>query len=133
MAISFEKVTGIHEQALRLRTQRAELLANNIANADTPGFKARDVDFKAVMQAQLSQQKSGLKVTKTNQQHMSLEDSRSSGKLMYRNPTQPAIDGNTVDTQTEIVQFTKNAMDFQSSFLFLNSRFKGLTRAIKGE
>lgn len=133
MAISFDKVTGFHEDALKLRTQRAELLANNIANADTPGFKARDVDFNAVLQARLSQQKSGLDVAKTNQQHMSFKDDARSGKLMYRNPVQPAIDGNTVDTQTEIVQFTKNAMDFQSSFLFLNSRFKGLTTAIKGE
>ena len=132
MAISFDKVTGFHEDALKVRTQRAELLANNIANADTPGYKARDVDFQAILQARLGQQKT-LQVAKTNQQHMSVDDNAASGKLMYRNPTQPAIDGNTVDTQSEIVQYTKNAMDFQSSFLLLNSRFKSLTTAIKGE
>lgn len=133
MAFSFDKATGFHEDALKLRSQRAELLANNLANADTPGYKARDVDFQSVLQAQLGQQKTGLSVSKTNQQHMSIQDPAIGGKLLYRNPVQPAIDGNTVDTQTEIVQYTKNAMDFQSSFLFLNSRFKGLIRAIKGE
>jgi flagellar basal-body rod protein FlgB len=132
MAISFDKVTGFQEQALKLTTQRAELLANNIANADTPGFKARDIDFKAMLRARLGMQKT-LDVEKTDPHHLSFEDTAEQGKLMYRLPAQPAIDGNTVDTQTEIVQYTKNAMDFQSSFLFLNNRFKGLTSAIKGE
>lgn len=133
MAISIEKVTGFHEDALKLRSQRVALLADNIANADTPGFKARDVDFKAILKARLGEQASGLAVDKTHQNHMGLADAAADGKLLYRNPSQPAIDGNTVDTQTEIVEFTKNAMDFQTGFLFLNSKFKGLTSAIKGE
>jgi len=132
MAISFDKVTGFHEQALHIRTRRAELLANNIANADTPGFKARDIDFKAMLSAQLEQQK-GMVVAKTDDQHLSLNDRSLDGQAMYRNPLQPAIDGNTVDSQSEIVEYTRNAMDFQSSFLFLNNRFKGLLRAVKGE
>ena len=132
MAITFERATGFNEQALKLRTQRAELLANNVANADTPGFKARDIDFRAVLQDRLNQ-RSGLAVDKTHAGHMSLEDPAANGQPLFRNPIQPSIDGNTVDTNTEIVQYTKNAMDFQSSFLFLNRSFKGMLTAIKGE
>ncbi|OZG73861.1 flagellar basal body rod protein FlgB [Hahella sp. CCB-MM4] len=133
MAISFDKALGIHEQALKLRTQRAEVLANNLANADTPGFKARDIDFKAVLQKQLGQQQSQLEVATTDEGHMSLSASGANGEMMYRNPSQPSIDGNTVESQTEIVEYTKNALDFQASFMLLNNRMKGLVNAIRGE
>ncbi len=132
MAISFDKAVGFQEQALRLHSQRAEILANNIANSDTPGFKARDIDFHAVLQRSLGNQ-SKLEPAKTHTAHMDFNDPAASGQLLYRNPSQPAVDGNTVDTQTEIVEYSENALGFQSSFQFLNSKFKGLVRALKGD
>ncbi|MDX5299018.1 MAG: flagellar basal body rod protein FlgB [Gammaproteobacteria bacterium] len=131
MTISFDRALGIHERALATRVQRAEVLANNLANADTPGFKARDIDFRAVL-AQAGQ--SGeLSMQRTHANHLPLTDGAGSVDVLYRNPLQPAIDGNTVDTQYELAQYTRNAMDYQSSFQFLNSKFKGLVSAIKGE
>ncbi len=134
MSISFNNALGIHEQALNVRVKRAEVLANNLANADTPGFKARDLDFKAVLNSSLSQSSSSgaMAIAKTNSKHLSTQNEPSEA-LLYRNPTQPAIDGNTVDTQQETAAYMKNAMDYQASFQFLNSKFKGLTSAIRGE
>lgn len=132
MAISFDSALGIHEQALNARVRRAEVLANNLANADTPGFKARDIDFQsALAQAQAA---SDFEMARSHAGHMGVNDSGGAGdELLYRVPQQPSIDGNTVDTQQEQSRFMRNAMDFQASFQFLNSRFTGLTKAIKGE
>ena len=132
MAINFKNALGVHEQALQLRVQRAEVLANNLANADTPGFKARDVDFRsALANAQAQSQPSGMK--RTHERHMDDWSGQDRAALMYRVPHQPAIDGNTVDSQQEQTRFMRNAMDYQASFEFLNSRFKGLTSALRGE
>ncbi|WP_250658527.1 flagellar basal body rod protein FlgB [Alkalimarinus coralli] len=134
MSISFDNALGIHEQALNVRVKRAEVLANNLANADTPGFKARDLDFKAVLNSKLNQpgEAAPMSVAKTNSKHLSTA-SASSESLLYRNPTQPSIDGNTVDTQQEMAAYMKNAMDYQASFQFLNGKFKSITNAIRGE
>lgn len=132
MAISFDKALGIHELALNTRVRRAEVLANNLANADTPGYKARDLDFRAIL-AQADGDASGLALDQSNPGHMSASDSGADGELMYRNPLQPSIDGNTVDAQQEQSAFMRNAMDYQASFQFLNSSFTGLTKALRGE
>lgn len=134
MSISFDNALGIHEQALNVRVKRAEVLANNLANADTPGFKARDLDFKAVLNSNLNQpgEAAQMSVAKTNSKHLSTA-SASIESLLYRNPTQPSIDGNTVDTQQEMAAYMKNAMDYQASFQFLNGKFKSITNAIRGE
>ncbi len=130
MAISFDNALGIHAKALGIREGRAEILANNLVNADTPGFKARDVDFKAMLNDQIDGQ---LKMMTTNGKHLPHASAAADGELLYRSPLQPSLDGNTVDTQQEMAEFTKNAMDYQASFHFLNSKFKGLRNAIKGE
>ncbi|PID44849.1 MAG: flagellar basal body rod protein FlgB [Proteobacteria bacterium] len=129
MSISFEKALGIHERALQFRVKRAEVLANNLVNADTPGFKARDMDFKSVLDQQLGD---SMAVSKTNSRHLAGEVDTTS-RLKFRNAIQPSIDGNTVDTNIEIAEYTKNAMDYEATFQFLNSRFKGLLYAVKGE
>lgn len=131
MAITFDKALGIHEQALTARSKRAEVLANNLANADTPGYKARDVDFKAMLERATGEGAENMK--RTHAAH--IDDSRGAGSddLLYRNPYQPSIDGNTVDAQQEQSRFMRNAMDFQASFEFLSSRFSGLSRAIRGD
>ncbi|TBW59091.1 flagellar basal body rod protein FlgB [Marinobacter halodurans] len=133
MAISFENALGIHEKALNVRVQRAEILANNLANADTPGFKARDIDFKAAL-GEAQGQSGELAMARTEPGHIDPDAAMSDrALLMYRNPYQPSLDGNTVDAQQEQARFMRNAMDYQASFQFLNSKFAGLTKAIKGE
>lgn len=131
MAITFDKALGIHPQAMGVRVQRAEILANNLANADTPGFKARDIDFRAVLNAE-SNHMSSVRLDKTNGGHLDGLLSPDEG-LKFRNPHQPGIDGNTVETQVEHSEYMQNSMRYQATFEFLNSKFKGLTGAIKGE
>lgn len=133
MAINFTQALGIHEQALNLRSDRAALLANNLANVDTPNFKARDLDFRTILQQSLQDDSAGNALQRTNSRHMSLDDDGVSAGLLYRTPLQPSLDGNTVDEQLELAEFTKNNIDFQASLTFLNSKFSGLTKAIKGE
>ncbi|MDX2421361.1 MAG: flagellar basal body rod protein FlgB [Amphritea sp.] len=133
MAISFDNALGIHEQAVGLRIQRAEILANNIANSDTPNYKARDIDFESVLKG-VQEGQQPLQMSRTSENHNAgLINSDFASELMYRMPTQPSVDGNTVDIQAEMARYTENAIDYQASFQFLNNKFKGLTSAIKGE
>jgi flagellar basal-body rod protein FlgB len=131
-SINFNNAIGIHSDAMLLRGKRAEILANNLANSDTPGFKARDINFQAML---AKESQTGMAMSSTNSAHLSHSSSSSSksSELFYRNPSQPSIDGNTVDTQLEQTIFSRNAMDYNSSFEFLNGKFKGLKSAIRGE
>ncbi|MBF7144599.1 MULTISPECIES: flagellar basal body rod protein FlgB [Pseudomonas] len=135
MGISFDKALGIHEQALNFRAQRAEVLANNLANADTPNYKARDVDFSSVLAAQADKVQHGsFGLERTNSMHIDAQGlSDEDGTMQYRVPTQPSLDQNTVDAQIEQANYAKNAVDFQASFTLLNNKFRGLVTAIKGE
>lgn len=135
MSISFDKALGIHEQALGFRAQRAEVLANNIANADTPNYKARDLDFASVLAAQNDKVKNGtFSLEKTNTRHIDAQGlNMADASLQYRTPMQPSIDQNTVDAQMEQSSYAENAVGFQASFTLLNSKFKGLVSALRGE
>ncbi len=134
MTINFNNALGSYEAALKLRTQRAEVLSSNLANADTPNYKARDFDFHKALAAQTSKSavKGGLHAT-----HLSHFNSNINGaanvELEYRIPTQPSVDGNTVDEHKEHAEFMSNSLEFQVAFTLLNSRFKGLTSAIRGD
>lgn len=128
-SINFNNALGVHPDAMLLRGKRAEILANNLANSDTPGFKARDINFQAML---AKETQSGMAMSSTNSAHISGSSSQSN-TLLFRNPSQPSIDGNTVDTQLEQTIFSRNAMDYNSSFEFLNGKFKGLKSAIRGE
>lgn len=133
MAISFNSALGIHADALTLRARRAEVLANNIANADTPNYKARDIDFAAVLDGQMTQ-RSSLHLNRTQNTHLSgLVDPDFAADLMFRVPHQPAVDGNTVEVQEEMARYTDNALRYQASFEFLNSKISGIRKALKGE
>lgn len=134
MGINFDKALGVHDQALKLRSSRAAVLADNLANADTPGYKAKDIDFQAALKGQLQLNKSSADMQLTHQRHISVSTGVAGQyDTLYRTPQQPSIDGNTVEEQIENAEFMKNSLAFQSSFTFLNSKFKGLTAAIKGE
>lgn len=132
MAISFDSALGIHDDALLLRARRAEVLANNIANADTPGFKARDIDFAAVLRGEQDVMNMELETSSSGHSREFIEPDFAA-ELMFRNPHQPSVDGNTVEVQEEMARYTDNAIRFQSSFTFLNSKFTGLVSAITGE
>jgi flagellar basal-body rod protein FlgB len=133
MAIGFAQALGIHEQAMNLRSDRAALLANNLVNVDTPNFKARDLDFRSVLQNSMQNTTASGGLELTNSRHMRLDNDGEGEGLMYRTPLQPSLDGNTVDEQLELAEFTKNGIDFQASLTFLSSKFSGLSKAIKGE
>ena len=135
MSINFGKALGIHEQALGFRAQRAEVLANNIANADTPNYKARDLDFASVLAEQSNRmQRGGVSLNRTDSRHIPADGViTGEAEMPYRIPMQPSLDQNTVDLQIEQANYTENAIHFQASFTFLNSKFKGLTDALRGE
>ena len=134
MSLSFDRALGLHEKALAFRADRAAVLANNMANADTPNYKARDLDFASVLEAQQSGSKQSVAVARTHSAHIHAEGliDQAAG-LRYRIPHQPSIDGNTVESQAEQARYTQNAIDFQASFTFLNGKFKGLMTALRGD
>jgi len=133
MTINFNKAFGIHEQALDVQSRRSAVLANNIANADTPGFKARDIDFRQALQnAMHANQSPGL--ARTDSRHFSANSRYLNTEQQYRVPMQPDTgDGNTVDANVEQAAFAQNAIQYQTSLTFLNSKIRGLLTAIRGE
>ncbi|HAQ28081.1 MAG TPA: flagellar basal body rod protein FlgB [Pseudomonas sp.] len=135
MSISFDKALGIHEKALGFRAQRAEVLANNIANADTPNYKARDLEFSSVLAEQAAKSQQGsFGVNLTNEKHIAAEGLEiADPSLRFRTPHHASLDQNTVDLQIEQSTYAENAIDFQASFTLLNSKFKGLMSALRGE
>jgi flagellar basal-body rod protein FlgB len=136
MPISFEKAFSIHDDAMIMRARRSSILASNIANADTPNYKARDIDFKAMMRSmEQSQPGDHLKLASTHRNHLSTSNSTTNfnSAIQYRNPLHASLDGNTVDSHVEQAKFTENALQFQTSFTFLNSKINGIMNALKGE
>ena len=113
---------GIHGAALEVRGRRMNILASNIANSSTPGFKARDIDFQRAMASAQGGSVSDGAI-----------DSAISGATMYRVPLQPSLDGNTVDLSTEQTAFAENAVQYQTTLAFLNGRIGQITRALRGE
>ena len=137
MAISFDSYLGGHDDALLLRSKRSEILASNLANADTPGYKAKDFDFKAAMSDATGSRsefsRNSLKMTASNANHIQTEHNGFSVDILYRNPYQPSLDGNTVETGIEKTEFSKNSIYYEASLRFLTGKFQGLSKAIKGQ
>ncbi|MBF6058685.1 MULTISPECIES: flagellar basal body rod protein FlgB [Thiomicrorhabdus] len=131
-----ESIFGIHEQALLIRNQRAQVLANNIANADTPNYKARDIDFRAALQEASSKNNNegDLPLMKTNSAHLQTDGGLTTSQfLKYRQPLQPSLDGNTVEGHVEKAKFMENAIQQQATLQFLNGKISGISSALKGE
>ena len=138
MAINFNSALGIHPQALLLREKRGEILASNLANADTPDFKARDLDFKAVLnQAASSSANTGnsgmVGLQQTNARHVAGQQTVLGADLLYRNPQQPSLDGNTVEGHIEQAKYAENGVQYEASLSFLKGQFSELMIAIKGQ
>ena len=130
-----ERITqslDMHVQALTLRAQRAELLAANIANADTPNYKARDMDFQSLYRARLGLAKAAGALHTTHSSHLPGTAS-ARGEAMYRVPMQSSLDGNTVESHVEQAAFAENALRYQASLRFLDGSIKSLIRVIRGE
>lgn len=124
------QAVGIHAQTAVLRARRAEILAANLANADTPQYQARDLDFSSLLNDELG----GTPLNRTDDAHLGLGDSRFGElELLYRTPAQASLDQNTVDVQAERAAFLDNAMRYQASLRFLSSRLTGLLNAFRGE
>jgi flagellar basal-body rod protein FlgB len=131
MAISFDKALGVHPHAMLIRSQRAEMLATNIANADTPGYKAKDIDFASALKTAKSNQLSGNTMVRTNEKHIAGGTRSVGSNELFRKPNQTDTgDGNSVDIQVERNLYTQNAMEYQASVQFLNGKFKGLKKAL---
>jgi flagellar basal-body rod protein FlgB len=133
MAFNLDTYLGVHTDALKLQSKRMEIISDNLANADTPGYKARDIDFRAAM-AQAGSVDAGVKLATTNSGHIGADPAAQiDSSLKYRVPLAPSLDGNTVDTQQEQAAFADNTVRYQSTLTFLSSAFKGLMTAITGQ
>ena len=134
MSNSIDQALKFQQTALNLRAQRSQLLASNIANADTPRFKARDIDFKQALAS--AQGEAGPLVT-TQANHVgginAGVDAAQGTRALYRTPLQPSLDGNTVDVATEQAAFGENSNRYLASLTFLNGRIRGLMTALRGE
>lgn len=124
------KALGVHEPALQVRARRLEVLAQNIANADTPNYKARDIDFKAVLKEAGSQSTA---MQATQSRHFAVGQELSPDGMRYRTPFNTSFDGNTVEMSVEQAQYGKAAADYQATLNFLENRISGLRKALKGE
>ncbi len=135
MASRFDQPLGVAEPALQLRARRHEMLGSNMANADTPGYRARDMDFREAMR-QATGDPSAQPLRATHAQHLQPGSSSSSAgdpQALYRVPHSPSLDGNTVETHVEKAKFAENVVDYQATIEFLKSRVQKLSGAIKGE
>jgi len=130
MAINFNHALDIHPQALILREKRGEILAANLANADTPGYKARDLDFTSVLQQTMP---SKPVMERTHAGHFAPQQQLLNAHLRYRNPGQVSLDGNTVESHVEQAKYAENAVQYQASLQFINDSFAGLMTALKGQ
>ncbi len=131
MAGTVDPLFGIHAQALQIQQRRMTLLAGNIANADTPGFQARDLDFKAALEQAIGGGSNALRIDQPG--HLDGAGTQADPALMYRVPMQPSADGNTVEVQTEQAAFMDSALRYQASLSFLDGKLKSLLTAITGE
>ena len=119
-----------YERALQFRAQRNEVLASNIANADTPNYKARDLDFGQALKG-ARQQSINLQTT-SDLHKQAWGITKQGAQTMYRVPTQPSLDGNTVSTDVEQAQFAENALQYRASLAFMDGSIRTLRMAIKG-
>lgn len=134
MINKLDEMLRFHQTALSLRSARQELLASNIANADTPDYKARDVDFASALQNAMSGTATKLPVVTSSPMHLDGNTGSTllGSPVMYRRPVQPSADGNTVDMDVERAQFADNALRYEASVKFVSDELKDMLAAIQG-
>lgn len=134
MINKLDKELNFHHQALSLRTARQELLSSNVANADTPNFKAKDIDFASVLREKLSltANTNNVGLTTTSPMHIGVNTNGAlDDSLLYRVPLQPSADGNTVDMDMERTRFADNSIKYDASITFITNEFRNLTKAMQ--
>jgi flagellar basal-body rod protein FlgB len=134
MSSRIDDTLRYNQTALNLRAARQELIASNIANADTPNFKARDIDFASALKGALSGNSPKLALTETAKSHQSgdMGKTAAGAEVKYRQVLQPSADGNTVDMDVERAQFADNALRYEASVQFVSGQIKTLLSAIQG-
>ena len=132
MTSRIDSTFQFNQTALSLRSARQELLASNIANADTPNYKAKDIDFASALQGAMSGNKANLPLTTTSASHFGAATGESvmGSPVMYRNVLQPSADGNTVDMDVERAQFADNALRYEASVTFVSGKVKDVLAAL---
>lgn len=134
MTSRIDDALQFQQTALKLRAARQELLASNIANADTPNFKAKDIDFASALQGALAGTPAQLPLTATSPRHLggAAGENVMGAPVMYRNVLQPSADGNTVDMDVERAQFADNALRYEASVRFVSEQVKSVLTALQG-
>ena len=136
MPLSLDAYLGVQQDALKVQSKRMEVLAKNLANVDTPNYKAQDIDFKTAL-AQAGSPGSSLSLTTTSANQIgnnaTTGDVENSAALKYRVPLAPSLDGNTVDAQLEQAAFADNTVRYQATLTFLSGSLKDLVTAITGQ
>ena len=125
----FDSAFGIHERALDLRSQRMEVIARNIANVDTPHYKAQDIDFKKV----LDDTQSDRRLAATHSGHVASSEPLSQADRVFTIPFNTALDGNTVEMSVEQAKYGKAAAQYQATLRFLESDISGIRKALRGD
>jgi flagellar basal-body rod protein FlgB len=129
MTISFHAALGMAPQILALREKRTEVLAANLANADTPGYKAQDLSFSSVLHRTQSKH---VTLERTQPMHIASTIHFAGAEVLFRNPNQISLDGNTVEIQVEQAKYAENAVQYSASLQFLSGDFSDLKMALKG-
>ena len=129
MVDSIKQQLNVLSNALNVRNRKQEILASNIANAATPNYKARDVEFEVELARLLNE--GPLKTS--DSKHIVLASKNLPGKVQYRQSVNPSVDGNTVELAVEQMEFAENAVRYQTTLDFINSKVRGLMSAIRGE
>lgn len=127
---SLDQHLAVLSQAMNMRTQRHQVLASNIANADTPNYKARDFSFESAMQNALAGRDGGIALTRTAGGHIAGGSSGASAAIQFRKETQSAVDGNTVDMDVERSQIAENALQYQIVAQLISEKIKGMRNAL---
>lgn len=133
MPQSLSSYLGIHEPSLHAQARRAQVLASNLANAETPGYKARDIDFKQTLQRFSTDLQDAAALRITHAEHVQPGFMRGEYELQYRIPQQPSLDGNTVEQDAEMAAFTENSVRYLMSLRILNGKINTLRTAIRGQ
>ena len=132
MISKLDKTLNFHQQALGLRAARQELLSSNIANSDTPNFKAKDIDFSGVLREKLFATSPTTVLSTTSPMHIGIgKENGITNSILYRVPLQPSVDGNTVDMDSERTRFADNSIKYDASITFITAQFRNLLTAIQ--
>lgn len=133
MPFNFDSYLGVHEPALHLQARRAQVLASNLANTDTPGYKSQDIDFRSHLKSFDQAQFPVDRLLQTNSMHMDAANYIGGYELKYRVPYQPSLDGNTVEQQVEMAAFSDNAIRYLMSLRIISGKLNTLSTAIRGQ